>query len=361
MRRVRAAVRIALAAAWLLVSGSPAVYAQEMEPLRVAGMFDLSGTGAIWGRAERNAFELACSDFERRYPPLRVETAVEDSMFSSKQTVAAFHKLTAVDGFRAIVGPTWETAVAMMPLCEGNKIVCFAPSFHGREFYARSWRYNFTAWFDDRDYASALARRANESAHHSIAVFAALTPYYDGLVDTFVAASSAKPVMIERVTLEERDFKALITKTPRDIDAVVMLLDNAGQIQAFMRQWTELRRDRPQIYTDDLIIHLDPPEDLRRHGFPITYSYPLFDQARLERFNQRYKAEYKAAPEAPSAVITYDETMLLLECLKRDRGADAVRDCIAATDSYQGLSGVLSFKGTQTVRGRTIGVRQFAP
>lgn len=61
------------------------------------------------------------------------------------------------------------------------------------------------------------------------------------------------------MTLEKRDLRAMIARVPRDIQAIVMLLDNAGQIQAFMKQWSETRRDRPNIHSEDRISYLDPP------------------------------------------------------------------------------------------------------
>lgn len=344
----------------IAVISSP-VSAEESTVIRVAGIFDLTGGGAIWGKSERNAFDLACADFKARHPGVGLETKVEDSMFSSRQTVTAFQKLASVDKYRMVVGPTWETTVPMMPLCEARKVVCMAPSYHSKEFYARPWRYNFTAWFDDRGYASTLAARINERGYKRIALFAAITPYYDGLVESLQALSSSKPVVNERVVLEERDFRAMIGRVPRDVDGIVMLLDNAGQIQAFLKQWSELRRDRPDIFTDDLIVYLDPPEEIERYGFTYYYSTPLFNDDRLRQFHDAYKARFGEEPEGASASVAYDETMILLECALKDPGVEAVRACVANTSDYPGFSGTISFAGGQTVRGRGMILKKLGP
>lgn len=327
--------------------------------LRVAGLFDLTGGGAIWGKSERNAFLLACRDFQHRHSNLKVSPIVEDTMFSSRQTVTALQKLSSVDKISFMVGATWETTVAMMPLCEAKKIICLSPSYHGKEYYARPWRYNFTAWFDDREYAGALVRQINERGYKKIAIFAAITPYYDSLIEHLSPRYTGTIATTERMILDERDFRSMIAKVPKDIDAIVMLLDNAGQIQAFLKQWSELRRERPNIYTDDLISYLDPPEDIARYGFSFFYSYPIFEEGPLRAFKEQYQAAYGELPQGSSAVVAYDETTLLLSCMAKSAHVEDVRECIASTRDFRGLSGTFSFDGKQTATGRTIGITRF--
>lgn len=341
----------------LVILGS--AVAEEPRELEIGGLFDLTGGGAVWGKSEKNAFILACRDFETAHPGLKVKPVIEDTLFSNRQTVTALHKLISIDKIHNVVGATWETTVAMMPICEQRKVVCISPSYHGKEYYARPWRYNFTAWFDDRGYSSALAREIQERGHSKVAIFAALTPYYDSLVEDFRAKTGATVVSVERVTLEERDLKTLVSRTPQGIDAVLMLLDNAGQIQAFLKQWSELRKDRPVIVSDDLIAYLDPPDDVMRYGFTFYYAYPVFDPTRQAAFNERYKSVFHELPRGSSASVAYDETMLLLDCMARDNSPESVRECVAATSGYRGVSGTFSFDGGQTVTDRTVAVKQF--
>lgn len=335
-------------------------HAEQQQIIEIGGLFDLTAGGAIWGKTESKAFKLACRDFEQRHPGLRVDARIEDTMFSSRNTVTALQKLSSVNRIRYVIGATWETTVPMMPICEAKHIVCISPSYHGKEYYQRPWRYNFTAWFDDRGYSAALVSRMNEQPYKKIAVFAAITPYYDSLLEHFIPQSKAEIVATERTILEERDFKSMITKVPRDVDAIVMLLDNAGQIQAFLKQWSELRRDRPDIYSDDLIIYLDPPAPIGHYGFSFFYSYPLLDEKSANDFKGHYQSAYKETPEGSSAAVTYDETMILLECIKNEANIpERVRDCVAATHNYSGYSGTLSFDGKQTITNRSIGIKRY--
>ena len=342
----------------VLVFATPA-HSSPPTQITVAGLFDLTGGGAIWGKAERNAFLLACKDFESKNPGISVKPLVEDTLFSSKHTVTALHKVTSVNKVKYVVGATWETTVPMLPICEAKHVVCISPSYHGKEYYARPHKYSFTAWFDDRGYTTALVKQMNEKGYKKVAIFAAITPYYDSLVENFIPQSKASVVTQERMILDERDFRSMIAKVPAGVDSILMLLDNAGQIQAFLKQWSELRKDRPDIYTDDLIAYLDPPEDVKRYGFVYYHSYPVFDEKIIQDFTSRYSKEFKSAPEGSSAVVTYDETMMLLGCIKSDSNVEAVRGCISNTDAYQGYSGTFSFNGGQTVTDRVIGVKRY--
>lgn len=331
-----------------------ATCARGETPISIAGLFDLSGGGAIWGKSERNAFDLAVRDFQERHPDTKVSVFVEDSQYSSRQAVSALQKLISVNKVQYVVGTTWETTAAIMPICEARKTVCISPSYHGREYYSRPWQYNFTAWFEDQGYMTALVNEMDAQKAKRVAVFSAISSYYDQLVESFLARSRQKPLVVERVALDERDFRSMIAKTPSDVEALVMLLDNAGQIQAFLKQWAETRKDRPDIYTDDLIVYLDPPEDIQRYGFAFHYSSPVFDQAKLAEFSSRYQQAFGSPPEGSSAVVSYDETTIVLECARRDPQAQAVRDCVASTNGYAGYSGTFSFDGGQTVRDRQI-------
>ena len=324
------------------------------QEIRIGGLFDLTGGGAIWGKSEKNAFLLACKDFVAKNPSFRATPIIEDTLFSNRHTVTSLQKLISIDKVSYVVGATWENTVPMMPICEQKKVVCVSPSYHGKEYYTRPWRYNFSAWFDDRGYSSTIAADLRAKNIRRVTIFAAITPYYDSLVDDLLLRLSDSVVSTERVTLEERDFKSILMRAGRDVDGVVMLLDNAGQIQAFLKQWSELRSDRPPVYSDDLIAYLEPPEDLKRHGFPYFYAHPVLDGAQYQEFLSRYVSTFGEAPLGSSAAVAYDETTLILDCATRQPSPTAVRDCLSATSSYSGASGIISFRGGQTVTDRTM-------
>ena len=328
------------------------------QEIRIGGLFDLTGGGAIWGKSEKNAFILACQDFEVSHPSFRIVPIIEDTLFSNRHTVTSLQKLISINKVSYIIGATWENTVPMMSICEQKEIVCISPSYHGKEYYARPWRYNFSAWFDDRGYSSTISQEISAKGLKRVAIFAALTPYYDSLIEDLSARLSDSIVYTERVTLEERDFKSILTRISHNLDGIVMLLDNAGQIQAFLKQWNQLRSDRPTVFSDDLIAYLDPPDDITRYGFRYLYATPVLDGQAYSDFISHYTSVFHEAPTGSSAAVTYDETTILLSCAARHLSTSAARDCISATTRYAGVSGTISFNGGQTVRDRSMRISE---
>lgn len=345
-----------------LLAVSAAEGEKPAKVLRLGGLFDLSSSaGAQWGVTERNAVQLAIDDFEKANPGVKVELKVEDAAYSNEKSVTALHKLSSFDGLKYFIGPTWEVFSAVMPICESRRLVCVAPSFNNAAFDNPNLRYSFTLWFDDRGYAAAHAEKINSGAYRKVAVFGAVSSYYDALVDAFIAGLKIKPVMVQRVAPEEQNLRSLISKVPQGVDAVAVFLLGGGQAQSFWKQWGELRKDRPDFFADDgAVVYLDPPLDLKRLGYSIYYTVPHFEGDGMEKFEADYLAAHGQRPAAFSGAVAYDSAMLLLGCMQRDaENSTAVSDCLAATRNYHGRSGTVSFSNLHRVEGRQMKVLRY--
>lgn len=354
---------------FLLVPGAHNDAAAEgPKVIRIGGIFDLtSDAGKIWGVAEKSGFELAIKDFRISHPDIEVTAPIEDSHYSSVQSVSALQKLTAVDGVQGVVGPTWEVFTATMPICEATKILCFAPSNNGAEFRnpKRPLRYSFTAWIQEEGYGTELARLANDRHAKRIVIFSAISPYFDFIVDAFLKTVDTPPITVHRLPMDVTDFRSLITVTPDDVDLVVANLDGGTQAYPFYRQWSELKRHRPLFLTHDGgAIFASEPEKIRALNFDIRYSIPVPNTERDALWRERYKAEFHSEPEAPSASVSYDETMILLNCIsdttdKGESSPEALRECVAALHEYSGMSGKITFT-KNAVTSRDFEIRRFS-
>ena len=347
---------VVFCAALLAVGEAPA----GAESIVIGGIFDLSsGAGSVWGHAEQNGFSLAIADFEAENPGWTVGRRVEDSAYSNMRAVSALQKLAAVDGVRLLVGPTWEVFAAIMPVCEARHIVCIAPSYNSKAFDDVKLRYSFTAWFDEREYSRVHAEDVVRRGYRRLAVFGGISPYYDSLVEAFLAHPGVKPFAVERVPEGVRDFRSLIAKLPAGIDALAVFLLADGTAQSFFKQWAELRPDRPDILTDDAVLYFDPPFDLPGAGFHVSYSVPDLNSDRLAPFEKRYAERFGQPPGAPSAAVAYDSTRILLQCARENSSApERVRDCVAAVSGYAGVSGTLTFGGSRGVKERKMVVME---
>lgn len=348
---------------FLVALGLIAHPALAQRTLTIGGIFDLSsGAGALWGRTEKNALNLAIRDFEQQHPEYRVQLKIEDSAYSNTQSVSALQKLTSLHGIRYLVGPTWEPFIATIPICEAKHVICMAPSSNSAAFEAPGLSWVFTLWFDEREYSRVHAEELNRRGIKRYGVIAGISPYYDSLSDAFLQTVQGRPIFIERTPPEVRDFRAVLAKLPRDLEALIVFLLGDGGAQAFYRQWAELRQDRPLIYTDDAPLYFDPALDLPALGFEVRYSAPDFHAARIQHFNQRYRETFGQDPAAPSGSVVYDGAAMLLDCARQfDPDTGKVRKCLADYPPHQGMSGIVSFAGGNRIKDRTMAILPLTP
>jgi ABC-type branched-subunit amino acid transport system substrate-binding protein len=335
-------------------------WAQPPE-IKLGGIFDLSsGAGSVWGTTERDAFLMAVEDFQKEHN-IQVTTYLEDSAYSPTKSVSALQKMISVNGVRFVVGPTWETFVATMPVCEQRKIICFAPSNNGEPFHdpQKTLHYSFSAYYDERDYGRVLAQKFMADKLKNYAVFSAESAYYQTVWKGFQEVVKQAPLNLERFSPQTTDFYSMIAKLPKDIGSLLLLLDGNGQHQAFLEQWRQRRADSPLILASDGVAYEPKLSEIQKMGFQIFYSLPFMEPDIEAKWNDKYRARFGKDPAAPSGSIAYDEARLLLECINSaQNSAETVARCIAKTDSYQGLSGNISFRGGQTVLNRKFSVKQ---
>ena len=325
--------------------------------LRIGGIFDLSSAaGSQWGAAERNGFLLAIEDFKKARPEIAVVSLIEDSAYSNRKATAALHKLHSVEGVSAVVGPTWEVFTSFVPVCESEHIICLATSANNAAFHRNRPHYSFSFWFAEQDYAEVLGSAMQKSSYSRIALFADTSSYYDVLVETMKSMLKERIVFTQRFQEGERDMRTAVVKTPKDVDALAVFLLGDGTAQSFFRQWLSLRRDRPDVYTDDALLYFDPPFDLAKFSSRIFYSVPDLPASQSAAFESKHERRFGSRPQAPSGAVAYDATFILLQCMEQSEQVDKVRDCISAIQGYDGYSGSLSLSGTQSVRERRMKV-----
>ena len=86
-------------------------------------------------------------------------------------------------------------------------------------------------------------------------------------------------------------------------------------------------------------------------------NYP-FAATRFREFLQKYKAAYNTAPENAFAALGYDTVGLVADAISRAGAADPakVRDALAATQGYKGITGSISFGPDTRVPNKTVSI-----
>lgn len=338
-----------------------AAFTQE---IKLGGIFDLSSSsGKVWGDSEKKGFFLAIKDFEKAHPSFKVKALIEDSEYSNQKSVSAFHKLTSIDKVEQIIGPTWETFSALMPLCERSRKLCFAPSYNGSLFRAPKEKlvYSFSVFFEDAGYGEVLAEEVNRLGLKRVALVSANhTEYFEDLTNGFLNKVIVKPLEVVRIGGDLQDMRSVIARLPKDLEALVTFVDAGTQAYPLLRQWVELKGKKVLVFADDGTALFSPEIDkIKALGLDIRYSYPSFEPGVEERWNKKFFDEYSEQPGSPGAVIAYDETMIVLECARKTPGqAEKIHSCVSQLDGYQGLSGTLSFRAGNSFTGRKYMLKQ---
>jgi branched-chain amino acid transport system substrate-binding protein len=76
----------------------------------------------------------------------------------------------------------------------------------------------------------------------------------------------------------------------------------------------------------------------------------------IQKFYTDYKAAYGTDPENAFAALGYDTVGLIADAIKRAGSDDAkaIRDAIAATDGYAGITGSITFPKDVRVPAKTV-------
>jgi branched-chain amino acid transport system substrate-binding protein len=357
-------VAVSFCANSLQADSSPSPAKPAKRSILVGGIFDLSAAGKDFGIAEKNGVLLAIDDFHKRQSKIEIKLQVEDSRYSSNQAVTAFQKLTSIDKAQFILGPTWEVCAATVPLCESSHTLCLFPSCNSGLFGASELRFSYSFWFDDLAYGSALANFAKENKLQRTALVSATSAYHERVSTGFLDALPSAPEYDQRVDPSTKDFRSLIAKMPAKLDALAVFLLGDGSLQAFLRQWAELRPERPVLLSDDALLYAKPAFDLKAAGFPAAHcSQPSLDQAAAQVFATKYKQRFNAEPPAPSAAIAYDAASMLFQCLEFHEPAQPadIAACIESISLPQGASGAIGFSGEHQLRSRVVEVGSCGP
>jgi branched-chain amino acid transport system substrate-binding protein len=78
----------------------------------------------------------------------------------------------------------------------------------------------------------------------------------------------------------------------------------------------------------------------------------------IVKFFQAYKAAYNTAPENAFAALGYDTVGLIADAITRAGSVDSakIRDALAATQGYKGITGSISYSNGSRVPDKTVSI-----
>ncbi|MAF35356.1 hypothetical protein CMO91_05950 [Candidatus Woesearchaeota archaeon] len=330
----------------LAFAGCASGAATADQPIKIGGILMMSGKHATWGvNAERGA-SMAISDINAKGGVLGrpLTLVVEDNQGdNAKIAVTALHKLNS-EGVRFVLGPNWSpSGLSVAPVACEEGIVMISPSL-GVPGFNEECDYIFNLWPHDDKLSSIVGKKAASYGQVAVLGSQQVWEHTQAMAAKDGAEKAGSTVLLEIAQEGERDFKAESTKIKSfEPDAVVLTaysnIDIAG------KRIREMGVEVPfySVILDQDLVSRAP------EAFEGTVIATWFSPS--EAHVARYRAAYFEEPDLGGADTGYDAIMLLAEAMEATRSTDPVKvkDYLNGLETYEGVSGFLTFDGEGAV------------
>lgn len=341
------------------------VIVAEDEPIVIGAMLVLSGAVTYLGDDSLGGVELAIMDRDGELLGREIELVVEDSLCSAEGGQAAAQRLSADPTMIGAIGTNCSSAAqGAMPIISDAGLVMIAPSNTSPSLtnedvasggshlpgYFRTSHNGLVEGMRNAEFAiGALGSSKLATVHDG-------DPYTEGLArvvaDTF-AELGGEVVFEGAVNKGDTDMASILTEIAvyqPDIAYVPLFEPEVNFFAAQMQHIAGL--EDTVIIGGGASFVAGFPENTGAAAIGIFVSGPLVTGDAYEQFLVRWEEEYSGSPPSGYHAHAYDATNLLLNAVeavavRSDDGSlvigkQAIRDAIAATEDYPGLTGSLT-------------------
>ena len=312
--------------------------AEQTAPFRIGVMESLTGVGETYGTVASQAKQMAADEINAaggiNGRPL--ELLVEDSQCSAQGAVAAYTKLTDVDGMKVILGTSCSGAMlGAAPLAEEDGVILFSGLASNPDI-ANAGDYIFRTQISDVQVGIDTGNLLWADGIRRLATITESTDYAEGVRRTSVAQFEARGgelVAEEYYASDVTDFRTQLGKLfEADPDALHLAAQSEFSGGAIMKQARELGYDGP-IYAETVSAGTTSLEIAGEAATGMKAIIADLDpdnakaQEVLANFRERY--DYITLPWHLGSA--YDNVYIAAECLKQigdDQDADGFRDCM---------------------------------
>ena len=333
-----------LPALWLLaalaIGCAAADTAQDGEPppYRIGVMESLTGPGETYGNVAVRAKQMALDEINAAggIDGRKLEFVVEDSQCSAKEAVAAYRKLTDVDGVKIILGTSCSGAMlGVAPLAEADGVILFSGLASNPDI-ANAGDYIFRTQISDIEVGIATGNVMWNDGVRRLATITEATDYAEGVRRTTVlqfTERGGEVVAAESYASDVTDFRTQLSKLlDAEPDALHLAPQSEFAAGVIIRQARELGYQGP-IYAETIAVGTTALEIAGDHatGMKAITANLHPDNAKAQEVLANFRARYDYVTLPWHLGSAYDNVYIAAECLKRtgdDQDADGFRDCM---------------------------------
>ncbi len=320
----------------------------------------LSGDIAALGQSTRNAILLAQEEINAK-GGIRINGAlkkvrfiIEDDENKPESTATVFQKLINQDRVVAIIGSqSSKCSNAGAPIAESAGIPQITP-WSTNPNVTKGKRFVFRACFVDTYLGSILARFAKNrlKAGTAAVLYDVASDANKGIAEVFrdeFSRIGGKIVGFETYNTNDKDFSAQLSKIRGANPDILFLPNYFNEVPLQVQQARKLGITCRVIGNDAW----DNPELITLGGQVMDGAYfsnhysPDVDRPASREFIARYGKKFNTPVDA-AAALTYDSAYILVKAIEKAGKTDpgAIRDAIAATRNFNGVTGAISYNGS---------------
>ena len=308
------------------------------EPFRIGVMESLTGAGETYGTVASQAKQMALDEINAAggVNGRPIEFIVEDSKCNAQDAIAAYKKLTEVDGIMIILGTSCSGAMlGTAPLAEADGVILFSGLASNPDI-ANAGDYIFRTQISDIQVGIDTGNVLWTDGIRGLATITETTDYAEGVRRTTVAQfekRGGRIVAEERYASDVTDFRSALEKLlAANPDALHLAPQSEFSAGTIIKQARELGYEGP-IYAETISVGTTALEIAGNAATGMKAITADLDpdnekaQEVLASFRERYN--YVTLPWHLGSA--YDDVYITAECLKKtndDQDADGFRDCM---------------------------------
>ncbi len=311
-----------------------------------------TGSEAAFGTSTVNGVRIAADEINAAGGILgrKIKLFIEDDQGRAEEAASAVTKLITSDGVVALIGENSSNqSLAAAPIAQANGVPMISPSSTNPAVTEKG-DYIFRVCFTDPYQGKALAAfvRTNLQLENAAILVDKKNDYSVGLAEVFrkeFEALGGKILVEQSYSGGDTEFRPQLTAIRKAAPKAVFIPGFYTEVGQIAIQARDLGIDVPLVGGDGW----DSPVVIQIGGKSIEGSYfsdhYFVGDTRpvVQRFVTEYEKRHGRKPEA-TAALGYDALYLFANAAKRAGSIDkkAVRDQIAATSGYDGVSGKIT-------------------
>lgn len=325
--------------------------------IRIGAVFPMTGPIATYGQESMNGINLALKSINtRRIGGKSIRLILEDNKGEPSESANAVRKLINVDKVHMVLGSVASSnTLAGAPIAQAAKVPMLTPA-STNEAVTKKGDYILRTCFSDAFQGVVLAKFARETLRkkNAVIIIDVASDYSRGLAEVFKTKfeSMGGKVLPGQYTYNQgdKDFRSLIRRVKRAVPDVIFLPGYYTEVGVFLKQARQMGVSTPVLGGDGW----DSPklqELAGRKGIIGNYISSHFaaddNDPVVKGFVSDYKNAYAGQVPGAMAALGYDALLVIANALEKtasDLSHKSIRDALAATKDFPGVSGKITIE-----------------